>query len=314
MNWWTVAAAAGALAWSGAASARTVGGWDIEELDESCVMTMEYGGKGETALWFFYNPDGSQILTVSNSNWTPKAGETYQMSFQVDDTVWGPGVAVALKGQAKPMLGVSFPETSEFEPAFRAGRDLRIFLDDTMIDHLDLQGTGAAGAVTRQCAARVGARLAAEAREKARYDFLPDDPFKTQPSKEARERGGKSATLLDAGFSEADLPPDGSSVGETKVVLTRVTVGTNGRATACAVEVSSGSESLDVATCRLVSARSRFAVGTDEMGSPVEQTISVPIDWRSLSAASAVESTVRPRGGALIPRGEPLRRRERGRR
>jgi hypothetical protein len=59
-----------------------------------------------------------------------------------------------------------------FVAEFAAGKSLRIYRDDTLVDQLSLSGTGAAVMVLRRCIAAVKAQLAVEAREKARLSHI----------------------------------------------------------------------------------------------------------------------------------------------
>ena len=58
-----------------------------------------------------------------------------------------------------------------------------------------------------------------------------------------------------------------------------VTVGTDGRVTACTIVVSSGSPDLDAATCDLVTRRARFNPATDRAARPIVGTYSNRVRW-----------------------------------
>jgi len=59
----------------------------------------------------------------------------------------------------------------------------------------------------------------------------------------------------------------------------RVSVGTNGRVTGCEVTSSSGNAELDAATCKLVSARARFAPAKDGEGQPTTGAYANRVKW-----------------------------------
>lgn len=78
-----------------------------------------------------------------------------------------------------------------------------------------------------------------------------------------------------------DYPSSAQSRGDEGTVRVRLTVGTNGRVTNCAVASSSGSRTLDDTTCRLLRSRARFTPARDNNGNPIQDTVtSPPITWR----------------------------------
>lgn len=99
-----------------------------------------------------------------------------------------------------------------------------------------------------------------------------------------------SATPIDPGswVTSEDYPPDARRAGAEGRVEVALTVGDNGSVRACAVSRSSGSASLDGATCRLILERGRFKSATDAAGKPVEGTYSMRFAWDI------------PQGGSLV--------------
>lgn len=79
--------------------------------------------------------------------------------------------------------------------------------------------------------------------------------------------------------TDADYPPSAQRAEESGTTSFRLEVGADGRATSCSVTGSSGSSTLDEATCRLVQKRARFkpAIGSD--GQPTTDTYSNRIRW-----------------------------------
>jgi protein TonB len=77
-----------------------------------------------------------------------------------------------------------------------------------------------------------------------------------------------------------DYPARDLREGNEGTSAFRVTVGTNGRVSACEIVKSSGHPGLDAATCKAVKARARFAPATDENGEPVAGTYSNSVLWQ----------------------------------
>ena len=91
--------------------------------------------------------------------------------------------------------------------------------------------------------------------------------------------GGTPARLIRGAITDRDYPPEARRAGIEGNLTTRYTVGPDGRIDRCYVTVSSGSELLDAATCRLVIARYRFAPARDGRGRPVEDTVYEDHGW-----------------------------------
>lgn len=59
----------------------------------------------------------------------------------------------------------------------------------------------------------------------------------------------------------------------------RLSVGSNGRVTACEIVASSGAKRLDDAACKMISRRARFDAATDDSGAKVVGTYSGTVRW-----------------------------------
>ncbi|HJS61034.1 MAG TPA: energy transducer TonB [Pseudolabrys sp.] len=83
----------------------------------------------------------------------------------------------------------------------------------------------------------------------------------------------------DSAVRDFDYPRDALMKGEQGVTHFALVVGTDGRVKTCRVEVSSGSDSLDKATCEIMSARARFTPARNTEGKPVEKVVRSKIRW-----------------------------------
>ncbi len=79
--------------------------------------------------------------------------------------------------------------------------------------------------------------------------------------------------------TDADYPSSAVRAEESGTTGFRLEVGPDGRATSCNVTSSSGSSTLDEATCRLVQRRARFSPAKDTSGAAVSDTYSSRIKW-----------------------------------
>ena len=81
-------------------------------------------------------------------------------------------------------------------------------------------------------------------------------------------------------FRSEDYPTSALEREEQGTVTVSMQIGTNGRLTGCNVTKSSGSRTLDNATCRVLRSRARFTPARDTSGNPTSDTKSQSITWR----------------------------------
>lgn len=99
----------------------------------------------------------------------------------------------------------------------------------------------------------------------------PPAPVKVQP---ARAKGS-----LPGLFSTDDYPPDALRNEQQGTTAVRLTIGADGRVSGCDVTSSSGSPSLDSATCRIIRARARYTPAKGSDGKATGDTDSARIRW-----------------------------------
>jgi protein TonB len=81
-------------------------------------------------------------------------------------------------------------------------------------------------------------------------------------------------------FSGDDYPEDALRNEETGRTTVSLSIGTTGRVTGCSVISSSGSRSLDSATCRILTSRARFNPAKLSNGEPTTDTYTQTIVWQ----------------------------------
>lgn len=96
-----------------------------------------------------------------------------------------------------------------------------------------------------------------------------------QPAASARAKANLASL-----FSDEDYPAAAIRNREQGPVAFSLSVGADGRPTACSVTGSSGSAILDSTTCRLLMMRARFEPARDAGGRPTTDTVSGRIVWR----------------------------------
>lgn len=81
-------------------------------------------------------------------------------------------------------------------------------------------------------------------------------------------------------FSDDDYPPSALRAEEQGTTGFRLTIGPDGRVSACEVTSSSGSGALDQATCRILRSRARYTPARDQNGNPTSGTDQARVQWR----------------------------------
>ena len=112
-------------------------------------------------------------------------------------------------------------------------------------------------------------------------------PYSSSP-KETPERLGSGSAPgsqvargnLAGLFSADDYPADAQMRDEQGTVRVELEIDKRGRVSRCNVIDSSGSSSLDSATCRILMRRARFTPARDSSGRPVGDTYTQSISWR----------------------------------
>jgi protein TonB len=108
--------------------------------------------------------------------------------------------------------------------------------------------------------------------------FNPPPP--PPPPPPPRIEPARARANLASYVSDDDYPASAMRNDEEGTTGFRLTVGTDGRVTNCAITSSSGSTALDNATCRIMRSRARFTPAHDSSGQPTTDTVTSRITWR----------------------------------
>src|SRR5438067_4698751 len=107
------------------------------------------------------------------------------------------------------------------------------------------------------------------------------------PPPAVRARPAPELGSLASLISTEDYPPLALRNEEQGIVAVRLDVGRDGAVSACTITGSSGSASLDSATCRVLQLRARFTPARDAKGRAVPDTFTQRIAWLIEPAAPA---------------------------
>ena len=99
------------------------------------------------------------------------------------------------------------------------------------------------------------------------------------PPAPKKSQAARAKANLASYVSNDDYPAAALRRGDTGTTRFRLTVGPNGKVTDCAIVGSSGSSTLDSATCRLMRSRARFEPAKNSDGRPTSDSVTSAIRW-----------------------------------
>jgi TonB family protein len=256
----------------------SAGGWDVVEGDDYCAITSEFEGPGDSELYVILQLDGKVIVSLSNNNWTIKEDDALELTFIVNGKAYGGGKALGAPLSGKPGF------VTQFEPGFIddfiKSKSLDVYKGKTVVDNLNLAGSAAGIAQARRCLSHLRIEQQAAAREKARWSHIPEDPF-APPAPAPQHAGGPIPRApLYTLVSADDYPAVAFANNEQGQVRFKLSVGLDGAVTNCTITETSGSPSLDAATCQLMIRRARFVPARKSDGSPVADTYESSLTWK----------------------------------
>jgi len=103
----------------------------------------------------------------------------------------------------------------------------------------------------------------------------PAPPAKPRVAQAASPRGNRASWI-----TTDDYPGSAQRAGEQGTTAISVQIDENGRVTSCNVTGSSGSPTLDDATCKLYQRRARFKPAEDAEGNKIASTYSDRVRWQ----------------------------------
>lgn len=92
-------------------------------------------------------------------------------------------------------------------------------------------------------------------------------------------QGPRPRAPISSWFSHDDYPAVALRDRKEGVVRFGLDIDSSGRVTRCDVQASSGSASLDLATCRILRSRGRFTPAVDDRGNPAAGRLGAAIAW-----------------------------------
>ena len=167
-------------------AARAIGGWTVapSKDEQGCFLTKVYDRPGDTTLLLGLDRDGTNHLTVLNSNWSIEPKQRLKLDFRLSKGGYAKHFAVGLASDGKRGFVTSFEP--KFPAYFASSHMLAIARGDVPVERLPLDGSGAAVASLRQCVAKLADGTRVSSGEKSGADDIPRDPFATGSGRKSR--------------------------------------------------------------------------------------------------------------------------------
>lgn len=181
-------------------------GFDVLQLDDSCVITTTYDFDGRSSVRLSLFWDGARAdLFLSSLGWSNRASAPYAVQYSLGGFVY--------EGNARGLVsdGGYKGFVSGFDPAFLGdfarAESLYVTTGDTVVTHLNLSGSGAAIATLRRCTDHVQEANAEQARRERRWDYIAPDPFAARSSPIAETGPDGTAVEILPNVQWARTPP-----------------------------------------------------------------------------------------------------------
>lgn len=233
------------------------GGWEIAE-DGAVDCRVRHDMAEDRSFWLFLRTDGTFRFHVLGF----EPGTEQDYSLGVDGRRW----------KHSDDLG-----PAEMEAMFASlanGRHLELYGKTGIVDRVALGDAGAAITGLRSCAAALEAQLASELAS----GKLVLQPRPTQLARFPKPDVRAKATLADL-FGPERYPTWEVAEGNEGTTGFRTEIKPDGRVGNCTITLSSGSEALDIAACRIMQTRARFTPARDASGNAVTDVQNRRIHW-----------------------------------
>jgi len=168
-------------------ASRDVGGWTVAASKDGkgCFLTREYERAGGTTLLLGLDIDGTNRLSILNSNWSIKARDKLTLNFRLSNSSYPAHFAVGITSEGQQGFVTSFG--AKFPTYFAASKTLDISRGEVPVEELSLDGAAAAVAELTNCVDDQRARPVTTKDRKAQPDGIPVDPFAPSPARKPKK-------------------------------------------------------------------------------------------------------------------------------
>lgn len=264
----SLALAASLVATPAALSERSlIGGWTVSE-EGPVDCSLRHDMADGRVFWLLLRTNGAFRFHVAG----PKDNTGNHLRLGVDGRVW------------RGSFDLTPAETEAIFNGLTSGRYLQLHDEDRVVDRLRLDEAAPAVERLRDCAESLETRLARE---------IASGTLVLQPRQTGlarfRRPPVRAKGAMEALFSSADYPRWEIEDAKEGVTGFSVEVGPDGRVGNCTVISSSGSDVLDIATCRILHTRARYTPARDADGDAAGDVVRGRVVWKMPDAGEAVD-------------------------
>ena len=230
--------------------------WEADWVSPHCTISTGDQQQAALALWMLPGDPDPELYFVGSPGILPNGSSALTVTLLPGGRTFEPRVESGLSNAGRRVLKL-IRLRDEFPAAFAASSEIRLAGGGKTVT-LPITGADKAMAAVRQC---VDSKLPEWGVDAKAFDALRKPP----------------TDIEDASWiSYTDYPADAADNNQMGTVITRMSMDATGRVTACNVVVSSGTQSLDDATCRAALKRGQFhpAIGADGAPTAAQRIVS----------------------------------------
>ena len=234
--------------------------WQLDWQNNYCTITTGDPAKAAVALWLTPGDPKPDLYFIGSPKivWSKERGHKATVTLRPSGDTFSATVMELARLRGSRVLRLLRLEEG-FPAAFGASSDVRLA---GMKEPIEITGSGKAIAALRQC---IDDQLSAWGVDAKAFDSL------RMPATDPAEH---------LWFTDSDYPSDALRAGEQGDVIARMDVSATGTVTKCAVVGSSGSNSLDSATCNSALRVGRFNPAIALDGQLTQSVRIVRVVWR----------------------------------
>lgn len=258
------------LSTSSAVPIQPTGEWTVQTLSNECLLARPYGTtKAPLFLTLTQAPmgGGSEFSVLAKSSRRELKSGSATIFFEKQAPIPTKFNAMLLRNpskkiEAKTLRNVAVYEEHDSSRLAQNAASVTLVVPNEVNQTFGLPGHDKALAALAECASALGVKWGYTKEEQSRLARPADSP-----------------NGLQSLFNASDYPADAHWRGEQGRARIRISVGENGHVTDCSVLASTGSDSLDSATCSVVRSRAEFSPAVDVDGKFVRSVVVTTVYW-----------------------------------
>ena len=230
--------------------------WEADWVSSHCTISTGDQQQAALALWMLPGDPDPEVYFVGSPGVLPSGSSALTLTLLPGGRTFEPRIESGLSNAGRRVLKLTRLR-DEFPAAFAASSEIRLAGGGKPVT-LPITAADKAMVAVRQC---VDSKLPEWGVDAKAFDALRKPPTDIEGA---------------SWISYTDYPADAADNNQMGTVIARMSMDATGRVTACNVVVSSGTRSLDDATCRAALKRGQFhpAIGADGAPTAAQRIVS----------------------------------------